>query len=130
MNRLVSELKDAGIFYVATAEGDQPRVRPFSSVTEYEGHLYLCTNNRKDVYRQLSANEKVEICALNKGSWVRIRGKLVRDDRDEARRAMLADPTGPSSIYKIGDGIFEVLRLEDVHAMKYSMTAAPEVITE
>lgn len=129
MNRIVEALKQTQVFYVATLEGDQPRVRPFSSVTEFEGSVYLCTNNTKDCYRQFCANPKVEICGMNKdGSWVRVSGKLVRDDRDDARKAMLEDPTGPSNLYTLGDGIFEVLRLEDAVCTKYSFTAAPEVI--
>lgn len=129
MNRLVEELKKTGTFFVATMEGDQPRVRPFSSVTEFEGQLYLCTNNTKYCYKQMLANPKVEISGMGQdGTWVRISGKLVRDDRDEARAAMLADPTGPSNLYTVGDGIFEVLRLEEAAGMKYSFTAAPEVL--
>lgn len=129
MNRIVEELKKTGIFYVATAEGDQPRVRPFSSVAEIDGQLYLCTNNQKDCYKQMLENPKVEICGMEKdGTWIRITGKLVRDDRDEARAIMLEDPTGPSNLYHLGDGIFEVLRLEDAVCTKYSMTAAPEII--
>ena len=129
MNRIVEALKQTQIFYVATLEGDQPRVRPFSSVTEFEGSVYLCTHNTKDCYRQVCANPKMEICGMNKdGSWVRVSGKLVRDDRDDARKAMLEDPTGPSNLYTLGDGIFEVLRLEDAVCTKYSFTAAPEVI--
>lgn len=129
MNKIVEELKKTGVFYVATVEDKQPRVRPFSSVTEIDGQLYICTNNKKDCYKQMMENPKVEICGMEKdGTWLRITGKLVRDDRDEARAAMLADPTGPSNLYTVGDGIFEVLRLEDAVCTKYSMTAEPEVI--
>ncbi len=129
MNRIVEELKKTGVFYVATAEGDQPRVRPFSSATEIDGHLYLCTNNTKDCYKQIMENAKVEICGMRKdGTWIRITGKLIRDDRDEARAIMLADPSGPSNLYHLGDGLFEVLRLEDAVCTKYSMTAEPEII--
>lgn len=62
------------------------------------------------------------------GTWVRVNGTLVRDDRDEARAAMLADPTGPSNLYTLGDGIFEVFSLENAVCTKYSFTAAPEII--
>lgn len=62
------------------------------------------------------------------GTWVRVTGRLVRDDRDEARAAMLADPTGPSNLYTVGDGIFEVLRLEDAVCTRYSMAAEPEIV--
>ena len=128
MNHIVEELKNVKIFYVATVEENQPRVRPFSSVAEFEGRAYLCTNNTKEIYRQIMANPKVEISGMGKGgTWIRISAKLVRDERDEARAAMLADPTGPSNLYKIGDGIFEVFYLEDAVCTKYSFTADPVV---
>lgn len=129
MNRIVEELKKTKVFYVATVEGDQPRVRPFSSVTEIDGQLYLCTNNQKECYKQMMENPKVEITGMEEdGTWLRISGKLIRDDRDEARAKMLEDPTGPSNLYQLGDGIFEVLRLEDAVCTKFSMTADPVVI--
>lgn len=131
MNHIVEELKNVKVFYVATVEGDQPRVRPFSSVAEFEGKAYLCTNNTKEIYRQITANPKVEISGMGKGgTWIRVTAKLVRDDRDEARAAMLADPTGSSNLYKVGDGIFEVFYLDDVVCTKYSFTADPVVIEE
>ena len=130
MNKIVEALKTAEVFFVATMDGDQPRVRPFASVTEYKGQVYLCTNNTKAVYKELMANPKVEISGLvAQDTWIRVTGKAVRDDNDEARAAMLADPTGPSQLYKVGDGIFEVLRLEDAVCTKYSFTSAPEVIS-
>lgn len=129
MNRIVEELKKTNVFYVATVEGDQPRVRPFSSVTEIDGQVYLCTNNQKECYKQIMANPKVEICGMGKdGTWIRVTGKLVRDDRDEARAKMLEDPTGPSQLYQVGDGLFEVFRLENAACTKFSMTADPETI--
>lgn len=129
MNKIVEELKKTGVFFVATEDGDQPRVRPFSSVAEIGGKPYICTNNQKKCYAQMMKNPKVEISGMEKdGSWIRVTGKLVRDDRDEARAAMLADPTGPSNLYKLGDQIFEVLCIEDAVCTKYSMTAEPIVI--
>jgi Uncharacterized conserved protein len=127
--RLVDELKNTGVFYVATAEGDQPRVRPFSSVTEFEGNAYICTNNTKKVYAQIMQDAKVEISGMAKdGTWLRVQAVLVRDDRDEARKAMLEDPTGPKTLYTIGDGIFEVFKLTQIKALKYSFTKEPEEI--
>lgn len=129
MNRITEELRKTGTFFVATQDGDQPRVRPFSSITEFEGKPYICTNNTKDCYKQMTANPKVEICGMGKdGTWVRVNGTLVRDDRDEARAAMLADPTGPSNLYTLDDGIFEVFSLENAVCTKYSFTSAPEII--
>ena len=130
MNKIVEELRKTGVFYVATVDdGGQPRVRPFSSITEINGDLYICTNNTKNVYKQIQKNNKIEICGMGKdGTWLRISGKAIRDDNDESRKAMLEDPTGPSNLYTLGDGIFEVLRIEDISATKYSMTEAPVVI--
>lgn len=131
MNKIVEVLKEVGVFYVATVEEDKPHVRPFSSVTEFEGHCYLCTNNTKEIYKQLMKNPYVEISGMNKkGEWIRLNGKLVRDDRDEARKAMLEDPTGPSKLYKLGDGIFKVLRLEEAKCIKHSFFSDPEKIEE
>lgn len=127
MNKIVEELRATGTFYVATVDADgQPHVRPFSSLTEIDGELYLCTNNQKDVYKQIQHNNKIEICGMGKdGTWIRVMGKAVREDNDESRKAMLADPSGPSQLYTLGDGLFEVLRIEDAVATKYSFTAAP-----
>lgn len=131
MNRVVEELKKTGTFFVSTVDGDQPRVRPFSSVTEFEGKLYICTNNTKKCFKQMMDNPKVEICGMGKdGTWIRVSGKVVRDERMEAKKAMLDDPTGPSNIYKLGDEIFEVLRVDDVVCTKYSFTEGPKQIEE
>lgn len=129
MNKVVEELKKTGVFYVATIDKDQARVRPFSSCTEFEGELYICTNNTKKVYKQMIENPKIEICGMSKdGTWLRISGTAVRDDCDEARKAMLEDPTGPSNLYTLGDGIFEVFKITNIECIKYSMTKDPEVI--
>ena len=131
MNKVVEAIKAVGVFYVATMDGDSPRVRPFSSVTEYEGHVYLCCGNYKEVYRQLSANPRLELCGMcGETGWLRVSAVAVEDDRIEVQQAMLADPTGPSQFYKAGDGRFVTYRLEDVRAVRYSFFAPPEVIEE
>ena len=76
-------LEEAGVYYLATAEGDQPRVRPFGTVMVYEGKLYIQTGKVKPVSRQLAANPKAEICAFKDGKWIRVSGELVSDDRLE-----------------------------------------------
>ena len=115
MNRITEELQKAGTFFIATVEGDQPRVRPFGAVAEFEGKTYICTNNTKACYAQMLANPKTEISASGPdGTWLRISGELVRDDRDEARAAMLEANPGLGMMYHVGDGIFEVLYLTTV----------------
>ena len=132
MNRIVEELKRVKVFYVATAEGDQPRVRPFSSVTEFEGKAYLCCGNFKEVYKQLTADPLVELCGMYEDgtSWLRVSARVVEDDRLAVQQAMLADPTGPKGLYDAGDGRFVTFRLEEVRAVKSSFFAPPEEIRE
>lgn len=130
MNKIVEELKKTGVFYIATVDADgQPRVRPFGAVTEFEGKVYLCTNNTKKCYAEMIANPKTEISGMNPdGTWIRVSGKLVRDERDVARAAVLADNPDIQGMYHVGDGIFEVLYLEEAVCTKYSFTAEPIVI--
>ena len=131
MNNIVAELKKVKVFFVATIEGNEPKVRPFSSVAEFEDHAYICTGRHKDTYRQLSANTHVELCGMyDGGTWLRVAAKVVEDNRIEAEQAVLDDPTGPSQLYKAGDGRFAVFKLADVKAFKYNFYSAPEEIKE
>lgn len=89
MDKVLKFLKDAETYYLATVEGDQPRVRPFGTVHVFEGKLYIQTGKVKDVSKQLHQNPKAEICAFKNGEWLRVSGKLIEDDRNEARQSML-----------------------------------------
>ena len=89
IERVEKFLKDAGTYYLATADGDQPRVRPFGTAHIFEGKLYIQTGKKKDVSKQLHQNPKAEICAFMNGEWVRVSGELIEDDRREARVSML-----------------------------------------
>ena len=113
MNKATELLKEAKTFYIATVEGDQPRVRPFGATAEIDGKTYICMNNTKKVYQQIMANPKVEICAMTGGKWFRMTGTLVRDDTFEARDAFLKQT--PISMYKPDDGIYEVFYFSEVH---------------
>ena len=131
MNNVVEALKEVGTFYVATIDGDQARVRPFSSVTEFEDKVYLCTGNKKEVYKQMKTNPKIALSGMNeKGEWIRVTATAIEDERIEVQEAMLADPTGPSQLYKAGDGTFTVFKLDDVKCTRYSFTSAPVEIEE
>ena len=89
MERVCKFLKEAGTYYLATVEGDQPRVRPFGTAHIFEGKLYIQTGKVKEVSKQLHANSKAEICAFKNGEWLRVAGELIEDDRVEARQSML-----------------------------------------
>ena len=100
MERVCKFLKDAGTYYLATVEGDQPRVRPFGTAHIFEGRLYIQTGKIKPVSRQLAANPKAEICAFHNGTWLRVAGELVEDDRVEARKSMQRSrPISISSLF-------------------------------
>ncbi len=131
MNKIVEELKKVKVFFIATNEGTQPRVRPFGSITEFEGNAYICCGNFKEVYKQIMNNSKIELCGMyDDTSWLRVTARCVEDNRIEVQKAMLDDPTGPKGLYEAGDGKFVTFRLENVDATKFSFTSAPEKIVE
>ena len=89
MKRVYDFLKKADVYYLATVEGNQPRVRPFGTVNEFEGKLYIQTGKIKPTSKQLLANPKAEICAYRNGAWLRLAGEFIEDDRIEAKKSML-----------------------------------------
>ncbi|HJC15676.1 MAG TPA: pyridoxamine 5'-phosphate oxidase family protein [Candidatus Fusicatenibacter intestinigallinarum] len=129
MERIVKFLKDAGVYYLATVEGDQPRVRPFGTAHVFEGKLYIQTGKVKDVSRQLLANPKAEICAFLNGEWIRIAGELIEDDRIEARQSLLDAYPGLQKMYAADDGNTQVFYFRNATATISSFTHEPEVIT-
>ncbi len=128
MNNVLEFLKDCKTFYLATCEGDQPRVRPFGAVMIYDGKLYSVTNNKKKVFKQLQENPKLELSGMAKGKWIRVEGIAVHDDNRAARESMLAEYPSLNQMYAVDDGIMEVFYLKDVTATIYSFTGEPEVI--
>ena len=128
MERVVKFLKEAGTYYLATVDGDQARVRPFGTVNVFEGKVYIQTGKVKDVSKQIHANPKVEICAFMNGEWLRVAGKLVEDDRREARQSMLDAYPNLQAMYSADDGNTEVFYLEDATATFSSFTGAPETV--
>ena len=129
MERVCKFLKDAGVYYLATVEGDQPRVRPFGTAHIFEGKLYIQTGKVKPTSRQLLANPTAEICAFHQGSWIRIAGELIEDDRIEAKKSMLDAYPNLRHMYDENDGNTQVLYFRNATATISSFTAAPETIT-
>ena len=132
MERVCEFLKKAGTYYLATVEGDQPRVRPFGTAHIYNGKLYIQTGNSKPVAKQLKANPKAEICAFVGGEWIRIAGELVEDDTEEerlkAQTSILEAYPSLGNMYKVGDGNTAVYYFKNATATISSFTKAPEVI--
>ena len=128
MREVYEFLKKCGIYYLATADGDQPRVRPFGTQDIFEGKLYIQTGKSKAVSRQIQANPNVEICCFSEGTWLRLAGKLVRDDRIEAKRHMLDAHPQLKGMYSAEDDNTEVLYFESAEATFSSFGGAPRVI--
>lgn len=121
-------MKDAEVYYLATVEGDQPRVRPFGTAHIFEGRLYIQTGKVKDVSKQLMANAKAEICAFKDGEWIRIAGELIEDDRVEARRSMLDAYPSLQKMYAADDGNTQVFYFRNAKATISAFTHEPVVI--
>ena len=129
MERVCQFLKDAETYYLATVEGDQPRVRPFGTVHIFEGKLYIQTGKVKPVAKQLLANPKAELCAFKDGVWLRVAGELVLDDRTEAKKAMLDDYPELRGMYDENDANTAVFYFRNAVATFSSFTAPPETVT-
>lgn len=128
MQKVYEFLKSADVYYLATVEGDQPRVRPFGTVNIFEGRLYIQTGRIKPTSRQIAANPKVEICAFQNGTWLRLAGELVEDDRVEVRKSMLDAYPQLRSMYDENDGNTQVLYFRNATATFSSFSAAPETV--
>ena len=128
MERVCKFLKDAGTYYLATVEGDQPRVRPFGTAHIFEGRLYIQTGKVKPVSKQLLANPKAEICVFHNGMWLRVAGELVEDDRVEARKSMLDAYPSLRKMYDENDGNTQVFYFKNATATFSSFTSAPETV--
>lgn len=129
MKQIFEFLNECGVFYIATIDGDQPRVRPFGAINIFEDKLYIQTGKVKCVSKQIAKNPKVEISAM-KGSdkWIRVQAVLVEDDRVEARESMLNKYPQLKSMYSVNDGNTQVFYLKDVVATISSFTEPPIII--
>ena len=128
MKEIQEFLKECGVYYLATIDGDQPRVRPFGTAEIFDEHLYIQTGKKKDVFKQISENNNVEICAFKDGKWIRVTGKLVLDDRVEAKKYMLDMNPDLRGMYNELDDNTAVLYFESGQAIISSFTDAPKVI--
>ena len=128
MQEVFDFLKKAGTYYLATADGDQPRVRPFGTAHIFDGKLYIQTAKAKPCAKQMAANPKIEICAMSEGAWIRIAAKAITDDRLEAKQSMLDAYPMLKDRYSAEDDNTNVLYLEDAVATIESFGGEPKVI--
>ena len=129
MQEVCEFLKKCGTYYLATVEGDQPRVRPFGTANIFEDKLYIQTAKSKEVSKQIQKNPKVELCGFTEGKWIRVAGDLVRDERIEAQQSMLDAHPSLKGMYSAEDDNTEVLYFKNATATISSFTDAPKTIT-
>ena len=128
MKRVLDFLKNAEVYYLATVESDQPRVRPFGTANEFEGKLYIQTGKVKPTSRQIAANPKAELCAFKDGAWIRVACELIEDDRVEAKKSMLDAYPNLRNMYDENDGNTQVFYMKNAVATISSFGGEPVVI--
>ena len=128
MKRVLDFLKTAEVYYLATVEGDQPRVRPFGTVNEFEGKLYIQTGKVKPTSHQLAENPKAELCTFCNGAWLRVACELVEDDRFEAKKSMLDAYPNLRGMYNENDGNTQVFYMKNAVATFCAFGKAPETV--
>ena len=128
MKEVQNFLKECGVYYLATIDNNKPRVRPFGTAEIFEDKLYIQTGKKKDVYKQIEQNNNVEICAFKDGKWIRISGKLIADDRVEAKKDMLDKNPNLRGMYDENDDNTIVLYFESAKAVISSFTEVPKII--
>ncbi|MDR2670272.1 MAG: pyridoxamine 5'-phosphate oxidase family protein [Oscillospiraceae bacterium] len=121
-------LKKTGTYYLATVDGDAPRVRPFGTIHLFEGKLYIQTGKKKDVVKQIAANPNVEIAAFDGETWIRVACTLVEDNRAEVQESLLADYPSLRGMYAVNDGNNVVFYLKDATATFFTFGGEPKVV--
>lgn len=129
MEEVLKFLTDNRIFYLATVEGDKPKVRPFGFVMEYNGKLYFGTNNQKKVYHQLQNNPQFEVSTTSAdGRWLRLSGKAVFDTTPATKSKALEVMPTLKKMYAVEDSIFELFYIQDAEATFSSMSGESKTI--
>lgn len=126
LEKVIKFLDDTQTYYLATMEGDQPRVRPFGTALVYKDRIYIQTGKVKPVSKQLMANPKAEICAYKDGVWMRLCGELVEDDTREVKTLMLEKMPSLRSMYNEDDGNMLMLYFKNAEVTFSSFVSPPE----
>ena len=131
MSTAYEYLKENPVFFIATVENGKGRVRPFGFIMKRNNALYMCTNNTKDVYKQMVASPDIEISAMGKdGTWLRVRGKVAFDASREAKAQVFVEMPDVLKIYPKGadDEIVITFYFVEAQATLFSFAQAPQTI--
>lgn len=124
MKEVQAFLKECGVFFIATTDGNEPHVRPFGVSEIINDRLYIMTGKVKNVFKEVAMNDRFEICAVKpSGSeWMRLSGKLVNDESLAVKEEFLNRNESLKSMYKADDGNMAVLYITDAMARFCSFT--------
>lgn len=125
MKEVYDFLKECNVFYIATIDGDRPRVRPFGALNIFEDKLYIQTGKIKNVSKQMKINPNIEITGFSNGKWIRLEAEVVEDNRREAKVSMLDANPELKGMYSADDDNTEVLYLKNAKASINSFTEDP-----
>ncbi len=129
MEEVYKFLKTCGTYYLATMDGDQPRVRPFGTIDVYNGQLTIQTGRKKDVAQQMLVNPRVEVCAFDGQHWLRVTAKAVEVPEVAAQEHMLNDYSHLRSAYTPGDGNTMIFALTEATATFSSFTEPSRTVS-
>ena len=128
MEEIIEFFNKAKMFYLATVDGDKPRVRPFGGLLLLNGKVYFNTSDTKDVYKQMIGNPNVELCAFDKGIWLRVEGTAVKETTEDLKKEMFKAQPGVAKMYEGKEMSFQIFSLENILATKNSIKGKEKII--
>lgn len=128
MNEVIQFLNENPVQYFATVGLDgRPKVRPFQFMLEQDGKLYFCTNNTKEVYKEMQNTPYVEIVTSSSTfAWMRLSGKVTFSNDLEIKKAIIEARPLVKSLYQTAENpIFEIFYLDEANAVIADFSGNP-----
>lgn len=127
MEKIVAFLQENPVQYLATVGRDgKAKCRPFMFAGELDGKLWFCTNNTKDVYKDLQENPAVELSVSSpEFAWIRLSGKAVFEDNRTVKEGCMNNPIVKGQYQTADNPIFEVFYLADAKAVIADFSGNP-----
>ena len=127
MNEVVKFLNENPVQYLATVGRDgKAKCRPFMFAGEKDGKLWFCTNNQKDVYKDMQANPNIEVSVSSPAyAWIRLNGKAVFENNMPVKEMCIQNPIVKGQYQTADNPIFEVFYLADAHAVIADFSGNP-----
>lgn len=127
MNEVVKFLQENPVQYLATIGRDgKAKCRPFMFCFEQDGKLWFCTNNTKDVYKDIQQNPNIEVSVSSPAyAWIRLNGKAVFENNMAVKEGCMNNPIVKSQYQRAENPIFEVFYLKDAKAVIADFSGNP-----